>query len=225
MPVPHGLPVTQQAVLRVYPDCAPGVMSGVEPGSPPEQRVGRSVGARADGVALHQRTAAVGHGQPQRSQRTVLRHPGCQLPRRSPALPACSQQGARAAQTVRFKSPAMSFAVISRWCDGVQTSSPCIISLRLWRQRLEGPRVTQILTVVPLKVQHHSGCSHFVAVSAGCPPPSENFPLRSLRGKFGSRRSASARPACRCSPAAFDLDVSSHQCNKVVLLESCFATQ
>lgn len=64
MPFPHCLPVTQQAVLHVYPNCALGVMSGVEPGSPPEQRVGRSVGARADGVALRQRTAAVGHGQP-----------------------------------------------------------------------------------------------------------------------------------------------------------------
>lgn len=95
--------MTQQAVLSVDPTCALGFMSGVEPGSPPEQRVGRGVGARADGVALRQRAAPVGHGQPQRSQRTVLRHPGCQLPQRSPALPARRQQRARAAQKVRFK--------------------------------------------------------------------------------------------------------------------------
>lgn len=36
-------------------------MSGVGPGSSEKQRVGRRVSAHIDGVALHQRVAAVGY--------------------------------------------------------------------------------------------------------------------------------------------------------------------
>lgn len=75
-------------------------MSGVGPSSAEEQRVGRRVGALLDGVAIHQRVAAVGHSEPQRAAGTVLRRSGRSQSRRSPALPARRRQGTRAAQEV-----------------------------------------------------------------------------------------------------------------------------
>lgn len=74
------------------------------PGPPEEQRVGRGVGARAAGVPLHQRAAAVGHVQPQRPERAVLQHPGGPQPHRSPALPPRWQQRPRAAQKVTIST-------------------------------------------------------------------------------------------------------------------------
>lgn len=64
-----------------------GFVSGMGPGAPEEERVGLGAGSHADGVALHQRAAAVGHGEPQCSARTVLQHPGSPQPHRAAALP------------------------------------------------------------------------------------------------------------------------------------------
>lgn len=75
-------------------------MSGVGPSSAEEQRLGRRVGALTDGVALHQRAAAVGHCEPQRPSRAVLQHPCGSEPHRSPALFPRTQQRTRAAQKV-----------------------------------------------------------------------------------------------------------------------------
>lgn len=81
-------------------------------GSPEEQRVGICVGAHIDGVALHQRAAALGYGEPQRSPTTVLRYFGSKQPRCSPAPPAGTRQRTRAAQKVREQT-----VHVRVWCS------------------------------------------------------------------------------------------------------------
>lgn len=64
--------------------------------------MGCHVGAHSDGLALHQRAAAVGHGEPQRSPGAVLQHVGGADAHRSPALPSPPHEKIRAAEKVHL---------------------------------------------------------------------------------------------------------------------------